>query len=96
MPAPSIGVGGGGKGGNLQQPAKENGSGGKSLSDEVGEMAEQSREGKGHTEPPQDAGSGTVLRERRTEEPPNPKKRTWEEPSSPPASEQQERIRDEL
>lgn len=42
-------------------------------------------------------GSGTVLRERRNDEPPNPKKRMWEENTDPdPASQNSERARDEL
>lgn len=36
----------------------------------------------------------TVLRERRSDEPPNPKKRTWEENDE--VTQQEERVRDEL
>ena len=117
-PAPSVNVGAGGRGAKMQQPEKPSRKEGKSLSDEVGEMAEQSQkeerkqpeatasvvgeqqgkslsdEGGGmaeqsqkeeHTQPDDTATTegeqqGTVLRERREDEPPNPKKRMWEEP----------------
>ena len=122
-PAPSVNVGAGGRGAKMQQPEKPSRKEGKSLSDEVGEMAEQSqkeerkqpeatasvvREQQGkslsdeggemaeqsqkeeHTQPEDTAVTegekteggkpGTVLRERREDEPPNPKKRMWEEP----------------
>ena len=39
---------------------------------------------------------GTVLRERRPDERPNPKKRMWEEPPPPDRQEEKERVRDEL
>ena len=82
-PAPSVNVGAGGKGAKMQQPEqpslKE-----KSFSDQVGEMAEQSQKEE-RTQPENRAtakgeGQGTVLRERREDEPPNPKKRMFEEP----------------
>lgn len=107
-PAPSVHVGAGGQGAKMQQPEHLSRIGDKSLSDQVGEMAEQSRkeeqgqkeEQSGKEEPSQEEepsqreehtrpedtatregeGQGTVLRERREDEPPNPKKRMWEEP----------------
>ena len=41
------------------------------------------------------ADQGTVLRERRPDEKPNPKKRMWEEPPRPP-QEEKGRVKDEL
>lgn len=83
-PAPSVNVGAGGQGAKMQQPEQPSQEEDKSLSDEVGEMAEQSQkeqqiqpEKTVHTAGEQ---QGTVLRERREDEPPNPKKRVWEEP----------------
>ena len=92
----------------MQQPEQPSPRGDKSLSDQVGEMAEQIRkEGQSqeeeqskkeeqrqeeeesqkeeHTQPEGTATQegerqGTVLRERREDELPNPKKRMWEEP----------------
>ncbi len=68
----------------------------KSLSDQVGEIAEQSQtedhiqkaehtQKEKHTQPENTAilegeRQGTVLRDRREDEPRNPKKRMWEEP----------------
>lgn len=83
MSAPSIQVGGGGKG---QPPPHDPGDRVKSLSDTVGEMAEKGS-ASDHTD------QGTVLRERGTDEPPNPKKRMWEEPT---ATQEGSRPRDEL
>ena len=86
----------------MQQPEQPSGIEDKSLSDQVGEMAEQSQtaeqsqmaeqsqkeeqgEKEEHTQPEDMATlegerQGIVLRERREDEPPNPKKRMWEEP----------------
>ena len=129
--APSVNVGAGGLGAKMQQPEKPSWKEGKSLSDEVGEMAEQSQkeahtqseatasvvgeqqgkslsdEGGGMAEQsqkeeraqPEDTATteggqqGTVLRDRREDEPPNPKKRMWEEPIDRSGEEKQ---RDEL
>ena len=68
----------------MQQPEHSSRKVDKSVSDQVGEMAEQSRKGK-HTQPENTATGdgeqqGTVLRDRREDECPNPKKRMWEEP----------------
>ena len=67
----------------MQQPERSSRKEGKSVSDQVGEMAEQSRKGE-HTQSENTAigdgeQQGTVLRERREDECPNPKKRMWEE-----------------
>lgn len=86
-PAPSVKVGAGGQGAKMQQPEQPEQPSqekDKSLSDEVGEMAEQSQKEQ-HIQPEkivhtEGEGQGTVLRERREDEPPNPKKRVWEEP----------------
>ena len=86
----------------MQQPEQPSRIEDKSLSDQVGEMAEQSQmaeqsekdeqsqteeqsQKEEHTQPEdiatlEEERQGTVLRERREDEPPNPKKRMWEEP----------------
>lgn len=90
MSAPSINVGGGGKG---QAPPHAPQDEGKSLSEEVGKMAgavQKAEEAK--VESSQPAPQGTVLRERRSDELPNPKKRMWEEAPQP----EEARQRDEL
>ncbi|KAF6240358.1 hypothetical protein HO173_001969 [Letharia columbiana] len=83
-PAPSVNVGAGGQGAKMQQPQQPSRKEDKTLSDQVGEMAEQSQKEE-HTQLENTATAegeqqGTVLRERREDEPPNPKKRMWEEP----------------
>lgn len=98
MSAPTIAVGGGGTGAKDQQynPPR---SGGK-LTEQVGKMAEEGRESEKQgqeattSEAKQEERQGTVLRERNSEEPPNPKKRMWEENIDPPV--QGDRARDEL
>ena len=82
--APSVHVGAGGQGAKMQQPEHSSRKEDKSVSDQVGAMAEQSRKGE-HTQPENTATGdgeqqGTVLRDRREDECPNPKKRMWEEP----------------
>ena len=77
--APSINAGAGGQGAKMQQPEQPSRKEDKSLSDRVGEMAEQSQKEE-HTQPENTAtaegeGQDTVLRDRREDEPPNPKKR---------------------
>ena len=68
----------------MQQPEQPSRTEAKSLSDQVGEMVEQSqREDNIQSEnkpASEEERQGTVLRERREDEPPNPKKRMWEEP----------------
>lgn len=98
MSAPTIAVGAGGAGAKDQQyllPQAD----GKSMTEEIGKLVEESRDAenldvgvveKDSPEAPQ----GTTLRERNNDEPPNPKKRMWEELPNPPA--QGERSRDEL
>ncbi|KAL8973173.1 MAG: hypothetical protein Q9183_000136 [Haloplaca sp. 2 TL-2023] len=77
MSAPTIQVGGGGK---SPPPARSPRDEEESLSDAVGEMAQKgsdaSKPGTSNSQKPE---QGTVLRERGTDEPPNPKKRMWEE-----------------
>ena len=96
---PMIRVGGGGQGAKMPSPGEatqgQHGQreqeGEKSMSDKIGEMAEESRE-KGSGE--QEAQQSTVLRERTEEDgPSNPKKRMWEEPIG---RGQEGRQRDEL
>ena len=78
MSAPSIGVGGGGK----SQPTPQAPQGeGRSMSEQVGKMVEATQKAEeAKVESAQPEHQGTVLRERRSDEPPNPKKRMWEEP----------------
>ena len=91
MPVASGAVGGEGEAAKAQQTTGEDGND-MSVSDKVGDMVEKSRSGSGRTQQtPEQSGSGTVLRERGTDEPPNPKKRMWEEP--PP---DQQQVHDEL
>ena len=95
--APSIRAGGGGQGAKMgqpgePQPGQQQQEEGKTLSDQVGQMAEESQKAEKAAggEQPQ----GTVLRERTAEDgPPNPKKRMWEEPID---RSQEGRQRDEL
>ena len=96
MPAPSVRVGAGGygaKGESAQLQEPHNSGGEKSLSDQVGEMAEKSQlADEVKKEPGSAPEDGTVLRERTAEDgPPNPKKRMWEEPAG-----QNPKPRDEL
>jgi hypothetical protein len=108
MSAPSIAVGGGGAGSKDQQHQQRQPhvEGKRPLSETIGKMAEESRQQSDHEDAseasrqvignptrgsPQHA---TVLRERRSDEPPNPKKRTWEENEE--VTQQEERVRDEL
>ncbi|MCJ1437547.1 hypothetical protein MMC27_006934 [Xylographa pallens] len=99
MSAPYINVGAGGKDKRLEgsEPNSQNEG---SLSDKVGQMAEDSRQGEQPSQPEGEAlhsagaDQDTVLRERTADEPPNPKKRMFEEPPVPTA--EGERVRDEL
>ncbi|KAL8849440.1 MAG: hypothetical protein Q9221_005572 [Calogaya cf. arnoldii] len=91
MSAPFVRVGGGGKG---QPPPQKPQDGRKTMSDAVGEMAEKdsgtiSSESSTSAVGPE----GTVLKERAPDEPPNPKKRMWEEDAAPQGD---SRPRDEL
>ena len=95
MSAPSIAVGAGGHGAKAQPSAQSSNSETGSLSEKVGKMVEESREGQqGTGKDSKNAEQGTVLRERNDDERPNPKKRMWEEKSTP--QEQETRPRDEL
>ena len=102
MAAPSVRVGGGGQGAKAEE---ESGSGGQSMLEQVGEMAEKTQQegNKGAEEKSQQAGrrgaeekQETVLRERGADERPNPKKRMWEEPVAGGTQGQENRPRDEL
>lgn len=64
------------------------------MSEKVGEMAEKTSEAASSSHPTQgDSVQETVLRERESDEPPNPKKRMWEEDTSGKGD---TRARDEL
>ena len=76
----------------MQQPGQPVREEEKSLSEEVGQMAEESQkpaenqkpaeESQKPAEKPEPEAQGTTLRERTVEDgPPNPKKRMWEEPA---------------
>lgn len=97
MAAPSIAVGGGGKGGNAP-PGNQVPPGHGSVLDQIGKIIDDGQgEGKtasGGSEQASEANQGTVLRERSEDERPNPKKRMFEEPTV--GREQGERVRDEL
>ncbi|KAI4103546.1 MAG: hypothetical protein L6R37_003763 [Teloschistes peruensis] len=89
MSAPSIRVGGGGKG--QPHPRRDEDI---SLSEKVGEMAEKTSEAASSSHPTQgNSVQETVLRERESDEPPNPRKRMWEEDTSGKGD---TRARDEL
>ena len=110
MAAPSIAVGGGGGGakrgsgeddsmvnriGKMVDDSQEAGVGAGASAGEgagvgAGVGAGDGAGTEGH------ADQGTVLRERRPDERPNPKKRMWEEPPPPGGQEEKERVRDEL
>lgn len=91
MSAPTIQVGGGGKGQPAPQQTQD---GQKSLSDTVGEMAEEASEvTSGSKTPAQHTDQATTLRDRRPDEPPNAKKRMWEENT---VAQEEDRLRDEL
>lgn len=98
MSAPSIAVGGGGAGAKDQQHSTPRS--GEKLTEQVGKMAEENREREKQGEEAatnkakQDGVPGTVLGERKSDEPPNPKKRMWEENTDPGV--QGDRARDEL
>jgi protein transport protein SEC20 len=103
MSAPYVAVGGGGAGAKDQQyrPLHRED---KSLSEAIGKMAEDSRQqGKEGANEASREGvesattgtqQGTVLRERRSDEPSNPKKRMWEENTD--MAEQGQTVHDEL
>ena len=91
MPAPSISVRPGGSETKSLQPEQSLQTLNKSLSDQVGDMAEASEKA---TETAESASAETTLKERSTDEPPNPKKRMWEERTS--GSTQAPHPRDEL
>lgn len=64
------------------------------MSDEVGEMAEKTSEKTStRNSATEQSDQGTTLRERRTDEPPNPRKRMWEENT---VTQEAQRPRDEL
>lgn len=100
MSAPNIAAGGGGAGAK-EQPlnARNTKNTENAISEEIGKMAENSgelRAGSGERRAANDVDAvveqqSTVLRERREDELPNPKKRMWEEPLP-----QRETIHDEL
>lgn len=96
MPTPSVAVGAGGNGVKATQVEQASQKSDTRLSDQVGDMAESAQtdttqsEGTASTEDHQ----GTVLEERSSDEPPNPKKRMWEERKIEPIHET--RPRDEL
>ncbi|KAL8728613.1 MAG: hypothetical protein Q9166_005266 [cf. Caloplaca sp. 2 TL-2023] len=91
MSAPSIHVGGGGKG---QPPPQKPQDGYRIISDEVGEMAQKTSETTSSSSSSTVRGNqGTVLRQRAPDEHPNPKKRMWKETA---AVQGDSRPRDEL
>lgn len=96
MAAPSMAVGAGGSGAKASQSEHNSESTGKSLSEQVGQMTEQSQQQQQEASSvtSESASQGTVLKERSSDEPPNPKKRMWEE--MPPEATEGAQSRDEL
>ena len=92
MAAPSINVGAGGKDVRAA-PSRQAGQNDESLLDKVGKMLDNSEQEADEERQSGQAEAGTVLRERTADEPPNPKKRMFEEP---PLRNEGERVRDEL
>ena len=93
MVAPSIGVGAGGQGAKAGASGQVE-QGDESLMDKVGKIIDGSEQGQGQLSQPDPTEEGTILRERRADEPLNPKKRMYEEPPLP--QQEGERARDEL
>ena len=95
MPAQSIAVGAGGSGAKSTPAEQVSKKSDTSLSDQIGDMAEsaQTATQSADTASTEDH-QGTVLEERSSDEPPNPKKRMWEERTVEPT--QETRPRDEL
>lgn len=96
MAAPSIAVGAGGSGAKATQSEQNSGSTETNLSEQVGQTAEQSQQQQQEalSVTSESASQGTVLRERSSNEPPNPKKRMWE--GIPPEATEGTQRRDEL
>ncbi|KAI4260416.1 MAG: hypothetical protein LQ352_000278 [Teloschistes flavicans] len=89
MSAPSIHVGGGGKG--RPPPRRDEDT---SMLEKVGEMVGKTSEAASSSHPTQSSSvQETILRERESDEPPNPKKRMWEEDTSGTGD---TRVKDEL
>jgi len=93
MAAPSIGVGAGGQGAKAGASGQA-GQSDDSLMDKVGKIIDGSEQEQGESSQSGQMEEGTILRERRADEAPNPKKRMFEEP--PPPRQEGERVRDEL
>ena len=91
MAAPSIPVGAGGRGTKPLQPEQSSQNLDTSISDQVGEIAKASEK---VTERAETTPAETTLKERSNDEPPNPKKRMWEDNTS--GSTQTSHPRDEL
>ena len=95
MPAPSVAVGAGGSGAKASQSEHQAQTLDKSLLEQVGNMVEQSQqEQQTSSTIKENVGQATVLKERSSDEPPNPKKRIWEE--KPPEAFGKSQHRDEL
>ena len=96
MSAPSIVVGAGGSGAKAEQPGQLSPEPKQSLSNEVGDMAEATQTSTDSANSVSEGMlQGTTLRERSSDEPPNPRKRMWEENTGPAAA-GEARQRDEL
>ena len=88
MPDATIRAGAGGHGAKIQPLLHEE----TTMTDRVAQIAEKSQQNAEDSQ--SSVKSETVLRERRDDEPPNPKKRMWEEPVNEGA--QDSPARDEL
>lgn len=84
MSAPSIAVGAGGSGAKVKRPDQPSPMSEHSLSDQVGDMAEATQTSTSSADGDSKASvQGTSLMARSSDEPPNPKKRMWEESTGP-------------
>ena len=95
MSAPSVAVGAGGSGAKAKQPDQPAVKSQQSLSSQVGDMAEAAlKDSKSVDNESKERNQGTTLRERSSNEAPNPKKRMWEDNTGLAAEETTQR--DEL
>lgn len=84
MPVPSIAVGAGGSGAKATQPEQASQESEKSLSDQTGDNPQTAKSTTSADDASGETQRGTILRERNSDEPPNPKKRMWEESTTEP------------
>ena len=101
MPAPSVAAGSGGEGAKAPPKDEQDNQEGKTVLDRIGEMIDETRDNETSMSEELERANyedekivlneETVLRQRSDDEPPNRKKRMFEEPTR-----REERVRDEL